>query len=81
MDKDGVHTHVEGACLVLHLQVVLPQGHGRSECCWTEQGGQVRVLHPLVGRVEREVGALVMQLRDHCGTHLREGMVHPIDPS
>lgn len=27
MDKDGVHTHVEGACLVLHLQVVLPQGH------------------------------------------------------
>ena len=27
MDKDGVHTHVEGACLVLHLQVVRPQGH------------------------------------------------------
>lgn len=27
MDKDGVHIHVQGAFLVVHGQVVLPQGH------------------------------------------------------
>lgn len=27
VDIDGVHVHVQGALLVLHRQVVLPQGH------------------------------------------------------
>lgn len=31
MDKDGVHAHEHGAFLILHLQVVLPQGHAVSQ--------------------------------------------------
>lgn len=41
VDKDGVHAHEEGAFLVSHLQVVLPQGHsvGQGFAEWTRGTG------------------------------------------
>lgn len=75
MDKDAIHTHDQGAFLVFHLQVVLPQGHAVSPgVAEQSKGSGVRLAS---GR-GRKARALVTQLWGHHGTHLGERCVHPL---
>lgn len=57
MDKDGVHTHEQGARLVVHRQVVLPQAHtvGLGFAKQRKGTGQGGLPSPLAGGVEREL--------------------------